>query len=224
MNAKIAFVHVPRTAGTSFRHQLQQAGLRVFMDYGDDPFVAGRHPQYESVEAVMKFGDFDVIAGHVKASRYATPAEKNGWKLVTWIRDPLERLMSNYTHWVQQFWLRHTFGETHVEFCEERPTFMEWLARPEVVRAMSLQLDVEPERFDFLGHTEGYNLQLPEFNAEFGSEIQVSHENADFLRLKLTNEEIECAQKMLEEAGESEAYRKLSAASPFHCFRKSESL
>ena len=206
MNQKIAFVHVPRTAGTSFRDQLKRSGQRVFMDYGDDPFVAGKHPHYDSIDDVMKSGEFDVVAGHVKASRYADAAKANGWALVTWVRDPLERSMSHYSHWVQQFWLRQMSGATHVEFCEQRPPFMEWLKRPEVIRAMSLQLDVPPKAFDFIGQTEEYESDLCAFNLMYEAELQPSRENADFLKLKLTDGEFEDALTLFDEAGEARAY------------------
>lgn len=212
MNRKIAFVHVPRTAGTSFRHQLQKAGQRVFMDYGDDPFVAGRHPQFASIDAVMKSGEFDVVAGHVKASRYAKAAKANGWLLVTWIRDPLERLMSHYSHWVQQFWLRQMSGQTHVDFCEQRPPFMEWLKKPEVIRAMSLQLDIGPKEFDFIGQTEEYESDLCAFNLLYETTLEVVRENADFLKLKLTDEEIEDALGLLHESGEAGKYLEIAKA------------
>lgn len=210
MNRKIAFVHVPRTAGTSFRYQLQKAGLRVFMDYGDDPFVAGRHPQFDSIDAVMKSGEFDVVAGHVKASRYADAAKANGWLLVTWIRDPLERLMSHYSHWVQMFWRRQMSGAAHVEFCEQRPSFMEWLEKPEVIRSMSLQLDIDPALFDFIGQTEEYKVDLDSFNETFRTDFPLSRENADFLKLKLTPEEFDKASTMLYEAGEVQAYLQIT--------------
>lgn len=188
---KFAFVHVPRTAGTSFRLQMQKAGMRVFMDYGDDPFTQGRHGHFDSIDAVMKSGEFDVVAGHVAASRYAGAASANGWKLVTWIRDPFERLRSNYAHWIQQFWLGKMSGETHVAFCKERPSFLDWVSRPEVAGSLGLQLDIPPQDFDFIGQTESYQNDLERFNRHFGTSFQVSRENADFLGLKLTAEQIE---------------------------------
>jgi hypothetical protein len=98
-------VHIPKTAGTSFYQSLisvlgEEAVLRVYN------LRIGRIDVQELIQESEEF-DRSVedgpptgvrcIHGHYIPLRYKR-LQENGWYLMTWLRDPLARLVSNYNH------------------------------------------------------------------------------------------------------------------------------
>jgi len=103
----ICFVHIPKTAGTSFRHGLmREFGPENFLlDYGaDDPETS------EDVRCLYKQNVFnsnrivefiekdqaDVICGHFPVSRYL--AAFPGATIISFVREPLQRCYSEFLH------------------------------------------------------------------------------------------------------------------------------
>jgi len=86
----IVSVHVPKCAGTSFRNILDAIfGERIWHNYGTiftrDQAVADRIPR-----------GIRVIHGHFIADAFDDLVPKR--RLITWVRDPVERVVSNYYH------------------------------------------------------------------------------------------------------------------------------
>lgn len=84
---KIVFIHIPKSAGTSFRHLL----CRVFGDDKVSPaFIASRMTPEER----DRLDRFDVIAGHISiddVDRFFPDADA-----ITIVRDPISRCLSWY--------------------------------------------------------------------------------------------------------------------------------
>ena len=123
----IAFVHVPKTAGTSFRHQLHEELGEVYLDYNNPLF--SREVEM-GVSEVMRSEKFRGISGHVRGSDYLAAAKENDWALVTFVRDPIERARSHYAFLIYLCWRGLTKKDLHLRFMEERPSFLEWLSDP----------------------------------------------------------------------------------------------
>jgi len=74
---RFAFVHIPKTGGTSLKNIFKQTGKVYHRDKNVRP---------------QNFEDYDVCMGHFYPSIY------EGYPIVTWLRNPIERVVSHYTH------------------------------------------------------------------------------------------------------------------------------
>ncbi|MEQ6167982.1 sulfotransferase family 2 domain-containing protein [Ekhidna sp. MALMAid0563] len=91
---KIISIHIPKTAGTSFRKTLEHVYGRSMLslyNYGSDQLA----PFQEKVPDKIK-----LIHGHINLNQYHALIEKNPeWKdalFITWVRNPVDRFISNY--------------------------------------------------------------------------------------------------------------------------------
>lgn len=93
-------VHIPKTAGTAFRAQLQRHfGERLHLDYADRPLAPGHlwrriagHRQ-----ARPEIGRYACVHGHFVADKYDYLGVQA--RRITWLRDPVQRLASHYHYW-----------------------------------------------------------------------------------------------------------------------------
>ena len=100
------FVHIPKTAGTSFRKSLDSffKESNVAKDYGlffeetNNDIKKYLHQNQDPYAAVSKIKekDFKFIVGHFKASRYAYQIPVHDF--VTILRDPVQRFYSEFQH------------------------------------------------------------------------------------------------------------------------------
>ncbi len=89
----IVSVHVPKTAGTSFRRVLDQVcGARIWYNYGT--IFSRAQARAELVPPGTRF-----IHGHFLADAFDDLFPDR--RLVTWVRHPVERLLSNYYHFLR---------------------------------------------------------------------------------------------------------------------------
>jgi hypothetical protein len=103
-------LHMPKAAGTSFQRVLAQAygeGLRL--DYTDLPVNTAR-PQREW--AALRTGlrlrlqgglppAVDCVHGHFLPLKYRFLPSRQSPVFVTWLREPVERLISHYHYWMR---------------------------------------------------------------------------------------------------------------------------
>jgi hypothetical protein len=90
--------------------------------------------------------------------------KKRGWKCITWLRDPVERIISFYSQ-------RRDAG-----FMFDMPDFMdidilEWSRR--LTGTYNLYLDCDLELLDFVGFTETYNESLKEMEKILRCEFDI---------------------------------------------------
>lgn len=113
---KINFiVHIPKTAGTSFRYVLQKnEAVRMLYDYGKEspestPELTRINPvKLTSESEIFDADKFNFICGHVPYSKYApcvSPAS-----VVSIVRNPIERLVSEYQHLKRHEKYAHNFA------------------------------------------------------------------------------------------------------------------
>jgi len=104
----ILFIHIPKTAGTSFREGLAKAvgNKNMISDYGPDASetdFAIRHLHKQGIytpEHVAKIAETrgaKIICGHFPFSRYHKIYPKA--TVISFVRDPLQRCYSEYLHW-----------------------------------------------------------------------------------------------------------------------------
>jgi len=103
----IAFMHVPKTAGTSFitalAHSLQRDVIGGF-----DRVLFGDFTDFDSLDESVRRQIFDsptslppekVVAGHFS---YATVRHRRSAQLITVLREPVSRLLSHWLYWRSQ--------------------------------------------------------------------------------------------------------------------------
>lgn len=94
-------IHIPKTAGTSFRFALEALyGSRLALYYGvkDPKTTEGlRVPRKHLADAAAGLSErgFEVLHGHYVAADVA-PLVENPSQIWTWLRDPVERTISHY--------------------------------------------------------------------------------------------------------------------------------
>lgn len=75
---KLIFVHIPRTGGGTFREILKNIYY---------------NKTYIGVDIPKNYKDYDLIMGHFSYRQY------NHNPLITWVRDPVNRIISQYYWW-----------------------------------------------------------------------------------------------------------------------------
>lgn len=152
MRRDIVFVHIPKTAGTSTRILLQRSvvGHLILRDYGGAPettpelheliYVQGRISDFRDHFAGSNDGIF--LSGHFPASRYWEFF--NAESFVTFLRDPIERVLSEYAHWVN-----------HKDWTA---SFEEFVIQPSARNVISTFLaGIDLDRFGFIGFMEEFD-------------------------------------------------------------------
>lgn len=101
---KINFiVHIPKTAGTSLRYVLQKnEWVRMLYDYGNEsqestPALTEINPMKLTPESeVFDTDKFNFICGHISYGKYAHCIPPDS--VVSIVRNPIERVISEYQH------------------------------------------------------------------------------------------------------------------------------
>lgn len=166
------FVHIPKTAGTSFRLGARAAlgNARVWHDYGETQRETAPEVvcwAYERRDPwrlwrIMDERGVRILGGHVRLEKYAHLAGLR--HCFTFVRDPLQRLASEYHHFVRH----HGYEDS----------FSAFYRRQDMINRQSRFLEsTRLEALGFIGVTERYAESLTLLNARYGWEIPGMVEN-----------------------------------------------
>ncbi len=157
IHPEIISVHIPKTAGSTFRAILQNNyGFRLKYVYQhEDLHTWNTGREYRCKNPFVK-----AVHGHIEAH----PSWKNlypGAKIVGWVRDPVERVISAYYHWKKEI----DHGDArHNRFVELKPDLVAFTEMEEfvpTVNALQTYLGrVNPESLYFIGRTEHFEKDL----------------------------------------------------------------
>ncbi len=167
----IVSVHIPKTAGRSFQHDLAQTfGERLLADYGDWPELttpeATAHNERRRAAMLAQAESiadrYDAIHGHFTTRKYANAFPVTA--LVTIVRDPYQHAVSSYEQAVRLVGVPHP---GHRRFKETRMTLLDFIeAFP---NHQSVYLGGTPlEELAMIGLTERYARSVALFEAMFG--------------------------------------------------------
>lgn len=165
----LASVHLPKTAGTSFLAALRRLhGTALLLDNRDRPLAHGRwarrtHALRMALACAGKDLPAACVHGHFLPIKYGLA---RGTRFCTWLRDPVQRVVSRYHHYV-----RNGEGEAH----HARWGLVPGLSLEAFVRLPQYQ-DTYAEyfwmfrldRFDFIGIVENYESDALRFCDRFG--------------------------------------------------------
>jgi hypothetical protein len=181
----IISLHLPKTAGTSFGRSLEDFfGDALLHDYQDLPINT---PVYQrnlnalkagAANGVREFGPIRCIHGHFLPLKYLLLGCKTKVRFVTWMRDPVERLVSHYWYWKRSF-DPHCAPPLHRMVIEEDWSLERFCLSAELKNFYSQFLWGFPlEMFDFIGIVANYSEDFDYFSRHFlGTRLPVLQEN-----------------------------------------------
>ncbi|HIK31137.1 MAG TPA: sulfotransferase family 2 domain-containing protein [Oscillatoriales cyanobacterium M59_W2019_021] len=141
IEVEIISVHVPKTAGTTFGNILQRIyGVEgVFLDYPWSNFITSGEQQ-QPVKA---------IHGHFPASKYQDFPDRV--KRITWIRNPIDRLVSHYFYW-KSLPISPQTGELHRYVVENQLGLIDFAKISALQNHISKwYIDIDLSHFHFVG-------------------------------------------------------------------------
>lgn len=163
-------VHLPKTAGKSFQAALRtRFGDSLIEDYGTLPMnTPGYERNRAAIEAGLRNADHDFagvecIHGHFLPVKYLLMSVRRPVRFVTWMRDPVQRLLSNYHYWQRTY--RPDASPTLHRRVVEEGWSLERFCLGEEMRNMYAQFlwGFPAENLDFIGITEFYDDDLAYF-------------------------------------------------------------
>jgi len=172
MKKHILFIHIPKTAGTSFRVAAEKyfGEDNTFYDYS----AKASETSPEILENVYKKNDLyslyrsleqrfqSFLSGHFSANKYAPLYDV--LNIVTFVREPVRQVLSHYNHFKNNY----GYDKGLLEFAKEE--------RFRNVQSRNLQT-IDVRLYGFVGLTEEYNKSIDLFNTLYDTALPHMHMN-----------------------------------------------
>ena len=175
-------VHMPKTAGLSFRASLEACFGEGFRhDYQDYPLAQAaqvRRQQAQDWGRAAQAADFAGVTcmhGHFLPLKYLELARTLPCTFVTWLREPVARLVSHYYYWQRAYDPASDLtSPLHRRVIEEGWSLQRFCLAPELRNVYSEFLWGFPfQRLDFIGITEFFADDLWYFSQQvLGNKMQ----------------------------------------------------
>jgi hypothetical protein len=162
------FVHIPKTAGTSFRKSAEIL-YPTMNDYGKEnsqtsDIVKSHWYKQQDMYLLKKYlaKKDRVFSGHFYSEKYINFVDVR--HIFSFVRDPLEQVISHYNH--------------HVKHLDYDGTFNDFIILPKHCNIQSRYLNALPiALYGFIGLTANYEESLDFINQSYGLEIEVKQDN-----------------------------------------------
>ena len=171
-NQHILFIHIPKTAGTSFRIAAEEYYHKDNILYDYSPhfketsksvieMVYENQDYYKLYEYIRKL-DNSFFSGHFHANKYNSLYDT--LNVVSFVRNPVEQVLSHYNH--------------HKNFNGYDKDFSSFIKEQRFRNIQSKALGDKPiDFYGFLGLTEEYKMSIEMFNALYDTKLKYKHIN-----------------------------------------------
>ena len=165
------FIHIPKTAGTSFRRALEDKFV-VLGDYGDKSKHTAKQIQNTIYKAKSPFAFKNElkamqntwVTGHVSFSRYSDMVSAR--HIIAFVRDPVDQVISHFNHYVTY----HGFKGDIEQF----------LKRPAASNFQRKNLNPMPlGLIGYVGLTDCYDESIDLINGYYGFDLDVKNINVN---------------------------------------------
>lgn len=171
LNHNFFFIHIPKTAGTSFRRALEDKFV-VLGDYGDkSKFTAEEIKEtiYKAkspfaLKSQLKTMQHTWISGHVSFPQYSDMVSAR--HIIAFVRDPVEQVISHFNHYV-----------THHGF---KGDIEQFLKRPAASNFQRKNLNTMPlGLIGYIGLTDCYDESIALINGYYDLQLDVKNANVN---------------------------------------------
>lgn len=155
INPELISIHIPKTAGSSFLEILrQQYGWQLKHIYKREELRDFRKPEpFLTHKPFVK-----AVHGHIPLALPAWRELYPNAKWITWLRHPVDRVVSAYYHWQRPIDHR---DPNHQVFIEKQPTLLAFAEMDAFKRGVQIYQTIlnqtQPEDFFFVGQMELFN-------------------------------------------------------------------
>ena len=185
---KIVSVHIPKTGGTTFYHYLQVS------------FGALLSPNYKRRDIIklkdgiqkLNLTDSEIIHGHFYAQEIKHLVYENEYKPITWVRDPVNRVISNYKFFKEGLInASRNNKQYHLNKHRRNETIIEYASKEENRNRMSKFLNgIKLSDFLFIGVFDFFDEELLRFSKIINKPyINVPKLNASEKTIDITEQE-----------------------------------
>ncbi len=157
-DVEVISVHLPKTAGTAFSYVLEQV-------YGSERLFINSPPFDYSLSEELALPNIKAIHGHFPASRY-TKCFPNA-KRVTWLRDPIRRLISQYFFMKSSDFMDGN-NIVHQYMMDRDLDIVEFSQIPVIQNELTQTWGIELDDFDFVGIQEYFKEDVRQFGKIMG--------------------------------------------------------
>ena len=171
----LIFVHIPKTAGTTFKNLLGNAGIKYneVIDIMSDSFNVkyNNRSGLPGSVSVNPSSSIKIITGHFSAARILSilPPNSNGIELISWVRNPIQRMISNY-----HFYLKSGtyFGERSLTSRKyEIIDIKTYCTHVDKNNTLNQFIDIPIDKFKFIGISEHFEKELIRFKDVIGLDL-----------------------------------------------------
>lgn len=210
MTRCVVSVHVPKTGGSSLRHQLVAAygADKVLLDYADGPLnpvtPINLDPNCYAFDPIRSIHPHEVVHGHFHPKKYA--CLDNCFR-VTFLRHPVDNLIS-----IWKFWSAHDRGHfpsaLFQYFKDRRLSVVQTAALPALrwLYTRTYFGDYDMGAFDFIGDYAAYDADLTALGGKLGVEFRLD------VRLNVTAELMGKAEGTVDDAAACDAVQRAALA------------
>ncbi len=172
INQHILFIHIPKTAGTSFRLAAKQfyGEKNVFFDYAPESTetsseiidtIYNKNDPYEFYKQLTKSSS-SFLSGHFPEKKYMMLYDAAN--IISFVRDPVKQVVSHYNHHVK-----------HLDYQKNLSDFVLDQRFQNIQSRLLSHRDIGI--YGFLGVTEEYDKSIEMFNATYQTNLRSIYEN-----------------------------------------------